>query len=233
MQCRSRDSSVLLLVAYLPENAFWGGVASAGAGLVRCGASVSGRWPFAADQPADIMFAGCFVDDRVPSVVALKDELQVSPTICYHCYRHTTALPDNVPATPRSVSDQSAARCLIFRVVDWRGCSNARAPRRSGRVAALVRRKRRRPAAVATAGRHHALSVIEAAWQVSRCRGGTGDAALADSIAVRLTVRSMARVAVINIHDNAAPPKRGSATHSPLPPTGQRHHANAHLPPAG
>ncbi|COW44825.1 dehydrogenase [Mycobacterium tuberculosis] len=47
------------------------------------GVVVSGRWPFCSGiNHADIMFAGCFVDDRqVPSVVALnKDELQVLDT---------------------------------------------------------------------------------------------------------------------------------------------------------
>jgi indole-3-acetate monooxygenase len=47
------------------------------------GVVVSGRWPFCSGiTHADMMFAGCFVDERrVPSVVALhKDDLQVLDT---------------------------------------------------------------------------------------------------------------------------------------------------------
>ena len=84
-----------LLVAYLPESSrdeMFGGGRGVAAGVwaprgtarsVDGGVVVSGRWPFCSGiNHADMMFAGCFIDDqRVPSVVAIpKDDLQVLDT---------------------------------------------------------------------------------------------------------------------------------------------------------
>ncbi|KZS56889.1 hydroxylase [Mycobacterium kansasii] len=93
--CVSIAITSALLVAYLPassrEEMFGGGrgvaagvwaprgTAKSGDG----GVVVSGRWPFCSGiSHADMMFAGCFVDDqRVPSVVALpKSDLKVLDT---------------------------------------------------------------------------------------------------------------------------------------------------------
>lgn len=90
--CVSIAITSALLVAYLPPAArdeMFGGGRGVAAGVwaprgkarsVDGGVVVSGRWPFCSGiTHADILFAGCFVDDgRVPSVVALpKDDLQV------------------------------------------------------------------------------------------------------------------------------------------------------------
>jgi indole-3-acetate monooxygenase len=84
-----------LLVAYLPVSSrdeMFGGGQGVAAGVwaprgtarsVDGGVVVSGRWPFCSGiNHADMMFAGCFVDERrVPSVVALyKTDLQVLDT---------------------------------------------------------------------------------------------------------------------------------------------------------
>ena len=84
-----------LLVAYLPASSrdeMFGGGQGVAAGVwaprgtarsVDGGVVVSGRWPFCSGiNHADMMFAGCFVDERrVPSVVALyKTDLQVLDT---------------------------------------------------------------------------------------------------------------------------------------------------------
>ncbi|AGZ52783.1 acyl-CoA dehydrogenase family protein [Mycobacterium kansasii] len=97
--CVSIAITSALLVAYLPassrEEMFGGGprnghgVAAgvwAPRGTARSvdgGVVVSGRWPFCSGiSHADMMFAGCFIDDqRVPSVVALpKADLKVLDT---------------------------------------------------------------------------------------------------------------------------------------------------------
>jgi indole-3-acetate monooxygenase len=93
--CVSIAITSSLLVAYLPassRDALFGdgrGVAAGvwaprGAGrTVDGGVVVSGRWSFCSGiTHADMMFAGCLVDDqRVPSVVALpKEDLQVLDT---------------------------------------------------------------------------------------------------------------------------------------------------------
>jgi indole-3-acetate monooxygenase len=93
--CVSIAITSSLLVAYLPtssRDALFGdgrGVAAGvwaprGAGrTVDGGVVVSGRWAFCSGiSHADMMFAGCLVDDqRVPSVVALrKEDLQVLDT---------------------------------------------------------------------------------------------------------------------------------------------------------
>ncbi|MDT5137973.1 MAG: indole-3-acetate monooxygenase [Mycobacterium sp.] len=93
--CVSIAITSALLVAYLPaatrDEMFGGGrVVAAGvwaprgtARSVDGGVVVSGRWPFCSGiTHADMMFAGCFIDEkRVPSVVALaKDDLQVLDT---------------------------------------------------------------------------------------------------------------------------------------------------------
>jgi alkylation response protein AidB-like acyl-CoA dehydrogenase len=90
--CVSIAITSALLVAYLPEAPryeIFGGGKGVAAGVwaprgtaksVDGGVIVSGRWPFCSGiTHADMLFAGCFVDDgRVPFVVALpKDELQV------------------------------------------------------------------------------------------------------------------------------------------------------------
>lgn len=90
--CVSIAITSALLVAYLPPAArdeMFGGGRGVAAGVwaprgkarsVDGGVVVSGRWPFCSGiTHADILFAGCFVDDgRVPSVVALpKDQLRV------------------------------------------------------------------------------------------------------------------------------------------------------------
>jgi indole-3-acetate monooxygenase len=93
--CVSIAITSSLLVAYLPASSrdtLFGegrGVAAgvwAPRGVARTvdgGVVVSGRWPFCSGiLHADVMFAGCLVDDqRVPSVVALrKEDLQVLDT---------------------------------------------------------------------------------------------------------------------------------------------------------
>ncbi|BBX97747.1 acyl-CoA dehydrogenase family protein [Mycobacterium lacus] len=93
--CVSIAITSALLVAYLPASGrdeMFGGGRSVAAGVwaprgtarsVDGGVVVSGRWPFCSGiNHADMMFAGCFVDDkRVPSVVALpKDDLQILDT---------------------------------------------------------------------------------------------------------------------------------------------------------
>ncbi|OBI72758.1 acyl-CoA dehydrogenase family protein [Mycobacterium asiaticum] len=90
--CVSIAITSALLVAYLPPGArdeMFGGGRGVAAGVwaprgkarsVDGGVIVSGRWPFCSGiTHADVLFAGCFVDDgRIPSVVALpKDDLQV------------------------------------------------------------------------------------------------------------------------------------------------------------
>jgi len=90
--CVSIAITSALLVAYLPEGArdeMFGGGRGVAAGVwaprgkaksVDGGVVVSGRWPFCSGiTHADMLFAGCFVDDgRVPSVVALpKADLRV------------------------------------------------------------------------------------------------------------------------------------------------------------
>lgn len=93
--CVSIAITSALLVAYLPASSreeMFGGGRGVAAGVwaprgtaksVDGGVVVSGRWPFCSGiTHADVMFAGCFVDEgRVPSVVALrKDDLQVLDT---------------------------------------------------------------------------------------------------------------------------------------------------------
>lgn len=93
--CVSIAITSALLVAYLPEpsrNEMFGGGKGVAAGVwaprgvarsVDGGVVVSGRWPFCSGiNHADMMFAGCFIDERrVPSVVALrKDDLRVLDT---------------------------------------------------------------------------------------------------------------------------------------------------------
>ncbi|PJE24690.1 MAG: hydroxylase [Mycobacterium sp.] len=90
--CVSIAITSALLVAYLPDGArdeMFGGGRGVAAGVwaprgkaksVDGGVVVSGRWPFCSGiTHADMLFAGCFVDDsRVPSVVALpKADLRV------------------------------------------------------------------------------------------------------------------------------------------------------------
>lgn len=93
--CVSIAITSSLLVAYLPASSrdeMFGDGRGVAAGVwaprgtarsVDGGVVVSGRWPFCSGiSHADMMFAGCFVDERrVPSVVALhKDDLQVLDT---------------------------------------------------------------------------------------------------------------------------------------------------------
>jgi alkylation response protein AidB-like acyl-CoA dehydrogenase len=93
--CVSIAITSALLVAYLPASTrdeLFGGGRGVAAGVwaprgtarsVDGGVVVSGRWPFCSGiTHADMMFAGCFVDEqRVPSVVALpKDDLKVLDT---------------------------------------------------------------------------------------------------------------------------------------------------------
>jgi alkylation response protein AidB-like acyl-CoA dehydrogenase len=93
--CVSIAITSSLLVAYLPassRDALFGNGRSVAAGVwaprgtartVEGGVVVSGRWPFCSGiTHADMMFAGCLVDDqRVPSVVALpKVDLEVLDT---------------------------------------------------------------------------------------------------------------------------------------------------------
>src|SRR5258705_11170397 len=93
--CVSIAITSSLLVAYLPassRNALFGEGRGVAAGVwaprgtartVDGGVVVSGRWSFCSGiTHADMMFAGCLVDDqRVPSVVALpKEDLQVLDT---------------------------------------------------------------------------------------------------------------------------------------------------------
>jgi indole-3-acetate monooxygenase len=93
--CVSIAITSSLLVAYLPassRDALFGEGRGVAAGVwaprgtgrtVDGGVVVSGRWPFCSGiTHADMMFAGCLVDDqRVPSVVALgKEDLQVLDT---------------------------------------------------------------------------------------------------------------------------------------------------------
>jgi len=93
--CVSIAITSALLVAYLPSSTrdeMFGGGKGVAAGVwaprgkaksVDGGVVVSGRWPFCSGiNHADMMFAGCFVDERrVPSVVALpKDDLRVLDT---------------------------------------------------------------------------------------------------------------------------------------------------------
>ncbi|ORC03421.1 hydroxylase [Mycobacterium persicum] len=93
--CVSIAITSALLVAYLPassrEEMFGGGRGVAAGGWAPRGTAksgdggvvVSGRWAFCSGiSHADMMFAGCFVDDqRVPSVVALpKADLKVLDT---------------------------------------------------------------------------------------------------------------------------------------------------------
>ena len=93
--CVSIAVTSSLLVAYLPTSsreALFGDGRGVAAGVwaprgtgrtVDGGVVVSGRWPFCSGiTHADMMFAGCLVDDqRVPSVVALgKEDLQVLDT---------------------------------------------------------------------------------------------------------------------------------------------------------
>ncbi|MCV7197405.1 acyl-CoA dehydrogenase family protein [Mycobacterium angelicum] len=93
--CVSIAITSALLVAYLPSSArdeMFGGGTGVAAGVwaprgkaksVDGGVVVSGRWPFCSGiNHADMMFAGCFIDERrVPSVVALpKDDLRVLDT---------------------------------------------------------------------------------------------------------------------------------------------------------
>ena len=86
--CVSIAITSSLLVAYLPASsreALFGDGRGVAAGVwaprgtgrtVDGGVVVSGRWPFCSGiSHADMMFAGCLVDDqRVPSVVALRKE---------------------------------------------------------------------------------------------------------------------------------------------------------------
>ncbi|ARG55560.1 MULTISPECIES: acyl-CoA dehydrogenase family protein [Mycobacterium] len=93
--CVSIAITSALLVAYLPASSreeMFGGGRGVAAGVwaprgtaksVDGGVVVSGRWPFCSGiSHADMMFAGCFVDDqRVPCVVALpKSDLKVLDT---------------------------------------------------------------------------------------------------------------------------------------------------------
>ena len=93
--CVSIAITSSLLVAYLPassRDALFGNGRGVAAGVwaprgtgrtVDGGVVVSGRWPFCSGiSHADMMFAGCMVDDqRVPSVVALgREDLQVLDT---------------------------------------------------------------------------------------------------------------------------------------------------------
>jgi alkylation response protein AidB-like acyl-CoA dehydrogenase len=93
--CVSIAITSSLLVAYLPassRDALFGGGRGVAAGVwaprgtartVDGGIVVSGRWSFCSGiTHADMMFAGCLVDDqRVPSVVALpKEDLEVLDT---------------------------------------------------------------------------------------------------------------------------------------------------------
>jgi len=93
--CVSIAITSSLLVAYLPASSrdeLFGDGRGIAAGVwaprgkgrtVDGGVVVSGRWPFCSGiTHADMMFAGCLVDDqRVPSVVALrKEDLQVLDT---------------------------------------------------------------------------------------------------------------------------------------------------------
>lgn len=93
--CVSIAITSSLLVAYLPassRDALFGDGRGVAAGVwaprgtgrtVDGGVMVSGRWPFCSGiSHADMMFAGCLVDDqRVPSVVALrKEDLRVLDT---------------------------------------------------------------------------------------------------------------------------------------------------------
>jgi alkylation response protein AidB-like acyl-CoA dehydrogenase len=93
--CVSIAITSSLLVAYLPASsreAIFGEGRGVAAGVwaprgtgrtVDGGVVVSGRWPFCSGiLHADMMFAGCLVDDqRVPSVVAMrKEELQILDT---------------------------------------------------------------------------------------------------------------------------------------------------------
>jgi indole-3-acetate monooxygenase len=93
--CVSIAITSSLLVAYLPassRDALFGNGRGVAAGVwaprgtartVEGGVVVSGRWSFCSGiTHADMMFAGCLVDDqRVPSVVALpKEDLQILDT---------------------------------------------------------------------------------------------------------------------------------------------------------
>ncbi|OBA80049.1 hydroxylase [Mycobacterium sp. 1164966.3] len=93
--CVSIAITSALLVAYLPASSrdeMFGGGQGVAAGVwsprgtarsVDGGVVVSGRWPFCSGiNHADMLFAGCFVDDRrVPSVVAMpKGDLRVLDT---------------------------------------------------------------------------------------------------------------------------------------------------------
>ena len=93
--CISIAITSSLLVAYLPassRDALFGDGRGVAAGVwaprgtgrtVEGGVMVSGRWPFCSGiSHADMMFAGCLVDDQsVPSVIALrKEDLQVLDT---------------------------------------------------------------------------------------------------------------------------------------------------------
>ncbi|KAA1248466.1 hydroxylase [Mycobacterium simiae] len=93
--CVSIAITSALLVAYLPASSrdeMFGGGRGVAAGVwaprgtarsVDGGVVVSGRWPFCSGiTHADMLFAGCFVDDRrVPAVLALpKGDLQVLDT---------------------------------------------------------------------------------------------------------------------------------------------------------
>lgn len=93
--CVSIAITSALLVAYLPESSrdeIFGGGRGVAAGVwaprgsarsVDGGVVVSGRWPFCSGiNHADMMFAGCFIDERrVPSVVAIrKEDLRILDT---------------------------------------------------------------------------------------------------------------------------------------------------------
>ncbi|OBF81204.1 hydroxylase [Mycobacterium sp. 852002-51163_SCH5372311] len=93
--CVSIAITSALLVAYLPASSreeMFGGGRGVAAGVwaprgtaksVDGGVVVSGRWPFCSGiNHADMLFAGCFVDDRrVPSVVAIpKADLRILDT---------------------------------------------------------------------------------------------------------------------------------------------------------
>ncbi len=147
--CVSIAITSALLVAYLPARSreeMFGGGRGVAAGVwaprgtarsVDGGVVVSGRWPFCSGiNHADIMFAGCFVDDRqVPSVVALnKDELQVLDTWhtlglrgtgSHDCVATTSSCP--LIACSRCLTDQSwTGRCIAFRCLDFSRCRLAR-----------------------------------------------------------------------------------------------------------